>query len=168
MGLKTFDEEAINKFKEWYFEFHYMYGKFPDILYPGEILTIDKLKKIMNNSTNIIINEYNDSNTFDNIFYTQIFTDKKIIIFGEENKIKEYERSFEKNTPKICEKIFCFLEEKNLFEDERDYAKALIALANNDLLYFGKKLKYENPKQDYSSIVNNLDDGLLKKYVYKK
>lgn len=168
MGLKTFDEEAINKFKEWYFEFHYMYGKFPDILYPGEILTIDKLKKIMNNSTNIIINEYNDSNTFDNIFYTQIFTDKKIIIFGEENKIKEYERSFKKNTPKICEKIFCFLEEKNLFEDERDYAKALIALANNDLLYFGKKLKYENPKQDYSSIVNNLDDGLLKKYVYKK
>ena len=73
-----------------------------------------------------------------------------------------------KNTPKICEKIFCFLEEKNLFEDERDYAKALIALANNDFLYFGKKLKYENPKQDYSSIVNNLDDGLLKKYVYKK
>lgn len=67
----------------------------------------------MNNSTNIIINEYNDSNTFDNIFYTQIFTDKKIIIFGEENKIKEYERSFEKNTPKICEKFFCFLEEKN-------------------------------------------------------
>lgn len=65
-------------------------------------------------------------------------------------------------------KFFCFLEEKNLFEDERDYAKALIALANNDLLYFGKKLKYENPKQDYSSIVNNLDDGLLKKYVYKK
>lgn len=122
----------------------------------------------MNNSTNIIINEYNDSNTFDNFFYTQIFTDKKIIIFGEENKIKEYERSFEKNTPKICEKIFCFLEEKYLFEDERVYAKALIALANNDLLYFGKKLKYENPKQDYSSIVNNLDDGLLKKYVYKK
>lgn len=54
----------------------------------------------MNNSTNIIINEYNDSNTFDNIFYTQIFTDKKIIIFGEENKIKEYERSFEKKYTK--------------------------------------------------------------------
>ena len=36
----------------------------------------------MNNSTNIIINEYNDSNTFDNFFYTQIFTDKKIIISG--------------------------------------------------------------------------------------
>ena len=98
-------------------------------------------KLIRNNSTNININEYNDRHTFYNIFYTQKFTNKKIIIFGEENKIKEYEISFEKNTPKICEKIFCFLEEKYLFEDERDYAKALIALANNDLLYFGKKLK---------------------------
>ena len=42
----------------------------------------------MNNSTNIIINEYNDSNTFDNIFYTQIFTDKKIIILVKFINIK--------------------------------------------------------------------------------
>ena len=76
------DKFAINEFRNWYFKFHYMYGKFPDVLYPGEVVTREKLESVIDNNYNVNFNVINDSDTFDSLFYTQIFTDKKSTLLG--------------------------------------------------------------------------------------
>ena len=166
--LNNYNESSINEFRKWYFKFHYMYGKFPDVLYPGEVLSIENLENILNNNENIILKETNNSEIFDLIFYTQIFTDKKIFLAGNQKIIEKYQKEFEKNISKYCEKIFNFLLNNHKLKDDRDYAKALMALANNDLLYLSKQLNFEQPKQIYHSIVKELDDGFFTKCIYKK
>lgn len=166
--LNKYNESSINEFRKWYFKFHYMYGKFPDVLYPGEVLSIENLENILNNNENVILKETNNSEIFDLIFYTQIFTDKKIFLAGNQKIIEKYQKEFEKNISKYCEEIFNFLLNNHKLKDDRDYAKALMALANNDLLYLSKQLNFEQPKQIYHSIVKELDDGFFTKCIYKK
>lgn len=46
--------------------------------------------------------------------------------------------------------------------------KCLVALSCNDLLFFGKRLDYEQPQQKYTDIIDKLDDGFLKKCIQKR
>lgn len=162
------DKFAINEFRNWYFKFHYMYGKFPDVLYPGEVITREKLESVINNNYNIKFNEINDADTFDSLFYTQIFTDKKIGIIGEQKNLMEYEKKFQKFVPDFCEAIFEMLKKNGKIRDDRDYMKCLIALSCNDLLFFGKKLDFEEAPQMYNNIIDKLDDGFLGKCISKR
>lgn len=166
--LNRCNEKSINEFRKWYFKFHYMFGKFPDVLYPGEILSVQSLENILNSNADIILKDTNNSEIFDLLFYTQIFTDKKILIAGNQMLIDKYRKEFEKNIQKYCKEIFEFLLTNSYFKDERGYGKALVALANNDLLYLSKQLKFEQPEQIYRGLVKKMDDGFFTKYVYKK
>lgn len=162
------DKFAINEFRNWYFKFHYMYGKFPDVLYPGEVVTREKLESIIDNNYNVNFNVINDSDTFDSLFYTQIFTDKKINIIGDQKNLMEYEKKFQKFVPDFCEAIFETLKKNDKIRDDRDYMKCLIALSCNDLLFFGRKLDFEKAPQMYNDIIDELDDGFLGKCIKKK
>lgn len=162
------DKMEIEDFRNWYFKFHYMYGKFPDVLYPGEIVTRQKLEKIITNNPNINFNIINDSDTFDSLFYTQIFTDKKTTFIGNQESLKEYQEEFKRFVPEFCEKIFEVLKINNKFKDDRDYMKCLMALSCNDLLFFGKRIDFEQPPQMYTDIIDELDDGFLKKCINKR
>ena len=162
------DKKIIEEFRTWYFKFHYMYGKFPDVLYPGEIVTRKKLEKIITNNSKIKFDVFNDSDTFDSLFYTQIFTDKKIMSIGNQKNILEYQDRFRKFVPEFCEKIFEVLKKNNKFRDDRDYMKCLMALSCNDLLYFGKRINFEQPQPMYTDIIDKLDDGFLKKCISKR
>ena len=47
---------------------------------------------------------------------------------------------------------------------KRENSKCLIALRNNDLLFFSKKLQFdENTSSRYDDIINKIDDGFFKK-----
>ena len=162
------DKFAINEFRNWYFKFHYMYGKFPDVLYPGEVVTREKLESIIDNNYNVNFNVINDSDTFDSLFYTQIFTDKKINIIGDQKNLMEYEKKFQKFVPDFCEAIFETLKKNDKIRDDRDYMKCLIALSCNDLLFFGRKLDFEKTPQMYNDIIDELDDGFLGKCIKKR
>jgi lysyl-tRNA synthetase class 1 len=162
------DKFAINEFRNWYFKFHYMYGKFPDVLYPGEVVTREKLESIIGNNYNVNFNVINDSDTFDSLFYTQIFTDKKINIIGDQKNLMEYEKKFQKFVPDFCEAIFETLKKNDKIRDDRDYMKCLIALSCNDLLFFGRKLDFEKAPQMYNDIIDELDDGFLGKCIKKR
>ncbi len=162
------DKFAINEFRNWYFKFHYMYGKFPDVLYPGEVVTREKLESIIDNNYNVNFNVINDSDTFDSLFYTQIFTDKKINIIGDQKNLMEYEKKFQKFVPDFCEAIFETLKKNDKIRDDRDYMKCLIALSCNDLLFFGRKLDFEKAPQMYNDIIDELDDGFLGKCIKKR
>ena len=162
------DKFAINEFRNWYFKFHYMYGKFPDVLYPGEVVTREKLESVIDNNYNVNFNVINDSDTFDSLFYTQIFTDKKINIIGDQKNLMEYEKKFQKFVPDFCEAIFETLKKNDKIRDDRDYMKCLIALSCNDLLFFGRKLDFEKTPQMYNDIIDELDDGFLGKCIKKR
>jgi len=162
------DKFAINEFRNWYFKFHYMYGKFPDVLYPGEVVTREKLESIIDNNYNVNFNVINDSDTFDSLFYTQIFTDKKTNIIGDQKNLMEYEKKFQKFVPDFCEAIFETLKKNDKIRDDRDYMKCLIALSCNDLLFFGRKLDFEKTPQMYNDIIDELDDGFLGKCIKKR
>lgn len=162
------DKFAINEFRNWYFKFHYMYGKFPDVLYPGEVVTREKLESVIDNNYNVNFNVINDSDTFDSLFYTQIFTDKKINIIGDQKNLMEYEKKFQKFVPDFCEAIFETLKKNDKIRDDRDYMKCLIALSCNDLLFFGRKLDFEKTPQMYNDIIDELDDVFLGKCIKKR
>lgn len=166
--LNEEDKRSIEEFRKWYFKFHYMYGKFPDVLYPGEIVTREKLENIITNNPNVNFDVINDSNTFDSLFYTQIFSDKKIFQIGNKKNLEKYQVEFERFIPEFCEKIFEVLRKNNKFKDDRDYMKCLVALSCNDLLFLGKRLDYEQPQQKYTDIIDKLDDGFLKKCIQKR
>lgn len=166
--LNKIDKEIERKFREWYFEFHYMYGKTPDFYYPGEIITEEKLNNIISNNKNIEFKIKNDADTFDALFYTQIFTDKKREIIGNQQLLLKYEYELRKFIPDFCNQIYELLKQNNMIKDERENMKCLIALSCNDLLFFGKKLKYDMPEDEYADITEKLDDGFLIKCLKRK
>lgn len=166
--LNEDDRLAINEFRKWYFKFHYMYGKFPDFSYPGEVLTREKLENVINNNYNVSFDLVNSADAFDSLFYTQIFTDEKINIIGDQKNLMEYQEKFEKFVPLFCEEIFEVLKKNNKIKDEREYMKCLIALSCDDLLFFGKKINFEQTSQTYDDIIEELDDGFLKKCIKKR
>lgn len=166
--LNEEDKRAMEEFRNWYFKFHYMYGKFPDVLYPGEIVTKEKLENIIHNNTNVDFDIINDSNTFDSLFYTQIFTDKKTAFIGNLKNLKEYQGKLKKFVPEFCEKIFEVLKKNDKFKDDRDYMKCLVALSCNDLLFFGKRIDFEQTPPMYTDMIEKLDDGFLKKCINKR
>lgn len=163
------ETQIVNQFREWYFKFHYMYGLTPDFYYPGEILTKDKLEYIIKTNKNAIFNLKNSSELFDAIFYTQIFTDKKVMQCGNTSELINYEKRFEEFVPEFCHQIFELLTSNNIITSEREYTKCLFALANNDLLFFAKKIDFETTDtKQYDAILNKLDDGFLNKCLRKK
>ncbi len=166
--LQKNDKETEKKFREWYFRYHYMYGKTPDFYYPGEIVTNEKLNNIICNNKNIEFKLINDADTFDALFYTQIFTDKKREIIGNQELLLKHEYEFRKFIPDFCNQIYELLKKNNMIKDERDNTKCLIALACNDLLFFGKRLKYDMPEDEYGDITEKLDDGFLTKCLKRK
>lgn len=166
--LQKIDKEIEKKFREWYFKYHYMYGKTPDFYYPGEIITDEKLNNIICNNKNIEFKLKNDADTFDALFYTQILTDKKREIIGNQELLLKYEYEFRKFIPDFCNQIYELLKKNNMIKDERDNMKCLIALACNDLLFFGKRLKYDTPEDEYVDITEKLDDGFLIKCLKRK
>lgn len=80
----------------------------------------------------------------------------------------EYQEKFEKFVPLFCEEIFDVLKKNNKIKDEREYMKCLIALSCDDLLFFGKKINFEQTSQTYDDIIEELDDGFLKKCIKKR
>lgn len=158
----------LERFRKWYFEYHYMYGKIPDFDYPGEVLTEDKLLEIIDKNKNIEFGIQNSCDVFDSLFYTQIFTDKKREILGNYNKLLKYEKEFKKYVPEFCNQIFYLLKDKDLIASDREYMKCLMALASDDLLFFGRKLNFDLPKSNYDSILNEIDDGFLVKCLKRK
>lgn len=166
--LQELNEELNKKFREWYFKYHYMYGKIPDFYYPGEIITEEKLNDIIRINKNIEINIKNDSDTFDALFYTQILTDKKREIIGSKELLMNYCTEFNKFIPSFCNQIYELLDKNNMIVNERDQMKCLFALSNNDLLFFCKRLEYEEPEDYYTDIVKKLDDGFLVKCLKRK
>lgn len=160
--VDNINDNTLEKFKEWYFKFHYKYGLFPDFVYPGEIITREKLEDIINKNKDIEFNLANSSAVFDSIFYTQILTDKKTSFIGNERLLLQYEIQLKKYIPDWCNQIFDLLSRTNTIKSDREHMKCLMALANNDLLFFSKKLKYEEECSDkYAGIIKNLDDGFL-------
>lgn len=171
MFICTMEEEKqqVKQFREWYFRFHYMYGLIPDFCYPGEILTKDKLEHIINTNKNIIFNLKNSSDLFDSIFYTQIFTDKKVMTCGNIYDLINYEKRFQKFVPEFCHQIFELLINNNMIISEREYTKCLFELSNNNLLFFAQKINFETTSdKQYDEIINKLDDGFLNKCLRKK
>ena len=166
--LKEPSAKAIEEFTQWYFKLHYAYGKIPDFVYPGEIITDEHIIGIINNNKNIEFNLKNPSEVFDAVFYTQIFTDRKISILGDKEKLLNYELQLRKYVPNFCNQIFELLKKHDKINSERDYMKCLIALSNNDLLFFAKRLEYENLNCRYDKIIEKLDDGFLVKCLKRK
>lgn len=165
--LKKNNTELAKKFRKWYFLLHYMYGKIPDFYYPGEIITIDKLNYLIENNKNIEFEIKNDLDTFDALFYTQIFTDRKKEIIGNYELLSKYEGEFKKYVPCFCNQIYELLEKNNMIKSDRDNMKCLMALACNDLQFFGKRLKFDAPEDRYADIVREIDDGFLVKCLKK-
>lgn len=166
--LRKYDENLIKKFREWYFQYHYIYGKTPDFYYPGEIITEEKLNQIIRNSNKVQFDLVNDSDTFDALFYTQILTDRKREILGDNDILLKYETEFRKIVPEFCYQIFELLTNKGMIRSERDYTKCLMALSSNNLLFFGKRLTFEKPKDQFADIVEKLDDGFLIKCLKRQ
>lgn len=163
------DKELVKRFREWYFQFHYMYGLTPDFCYPGEILTKEKLECILRKNKDITFTLENSSDIFDSIFYTQIFTDKRTQICGNGADLLDYEKRFQKFVPDFCHQIFELLISDNIIKSEREYMKCLFALSNNDLLFFAKKINFDTTDDmEYNEIINRLDDGFLNKCLRKK
>ena len=46
--------------------------------------------------------------------------------------------------------------------------KCLIAMANNDLLFFSKMLKFDAPKDEYAEVAEKLDDGFFIKCLKRQ
>lgn len=161
--------EITNQFREWYFKFHYMYGLTPDFSYPGEIITKEKLEHIIATNKDIIFGLNNSSDIFDSIFYTQIFSDRKAMTYGNINDLLNYEKRMKQFVPDFCHQIFELLIRENKIESEREYTKCLFALSKNDLLFFAKKLDFESiDSKQYDEIIDRLDDGFLNKCLRKK
>lgn len=166
--LNKIDTELERKFREWYFMLHYMHGKIPDFYYPGELVTKDKLYSIIENNKNIEFRLKNDADTYDALFYTQIFTDKKKEIIGNNELLLKYESEFKKYVSTFCYQIFEILEKNNMIQNERDYMKCLMALSYNDLNFFGRRLEFDITDDKYAPIINKIDDGFLVKCLKKK
>ena len=61
-------------------------------------------------------------------------------------------------------KIYELLIKEKMIISKRENSKCLIALRNNDLLFFSKKLQFdENTSSRYDDIINKIDDGFFKK-----
>lgn len=162
--LKEENKSQIENFREWYFEYHYLNGLKPDKYYPGEVITEERLNNILENNEKIELDILNSCDKFDVIFYTQIFSDKKREILGDNNKLHEYENKCKIYTVKWCRIIFELLNQKGLIKDEKDYMRCLTALASNDLLFFSKRLNFEQSNgEKYNYIIDKIDGGLLKK-----
>lgn len=166
--LRESNKELEKKFREWYFKFHYIYGKIPDFYYPGELITEEKLNNIITNNKNLEIKLKNDADTFDALFYTQILTDKKRKIIGNQALLFKFEHEFKKIIPTFCSQIYNLLKQNNMIRDDRDNMKCLIAMANNDLLFFSKMLKFDAPKDEYAEVAEKLDDGFFIKCLKRQ
>lgn len=162
--IDKINNKKIDIFREWYFKFHYKYGLFPDFIYPGEIVTKERLNEIIKKNKEIEFKLYNSSDVFDSIFYTQILTDQKTNIFGDEKKLLYYEFETKKYIQEWCVQIYDLLIKNDMIKSERENMKCLIAMSNNDLLYFSKKLKYErNDFTVYETLASKIDDGFFLK-----
>lgn len=159
--IKKWDDDQVENFRKWYFKFHYMYGKVPDFIYPGEIVTEDQLNDIIKNNNNLEIKLNNNLKTFDALFYTQIFTDKKSEVIGNKKLLLKIESNFKNFLSNFCNQIYELLMKNKLIKNERDHMKCLVALACNDLLFFSRRLKYDFPKNNCINILKELDDGFL-------
>lgn len=166
--LSKLDAELERRFREWYFVLHYMYGKIPDFYYPGELITTDKLNSIIENNKNIELGITNDANAFDALFYTQIFTDRKKGIIGNNELLLKYESEFKKYVSIFCNQIYEILEKNNMILNDRDNMKCLTALACNDLHFLGRKLEFDMPDDRYATIVDKIDDGFMAKCLKRK
>lgn len=167
--ISKVDELEISQFREWYFDFHYKYGLFPDFSYPGEIITENELCRILNNNKNIDFDVINSPEVYDALFYTQILIDKKANILGNDEKRIRYEIEARKYVNDWCNRIYELLIKKDLIKNDRENMKCLIALANNDLLFFAKKLQFEEiSAEKYIDLVKKIDDGFFMKSLKLK
>lgn len=162
--IKHLSDVKLKRFVEWYLQFHYKYGIFPDFMYPGEIISEEKLDSIVKNSNSIEFRTYNSADVYDAIFYTQILMDKKDNLLGNTKLLDEYIKKTERYVSIWCRKIYELLIKEKMIISKRENSKCLIALRNNDLLFFSKKLQFdENTSSRYDDIINKIDDGFFKK-----
>lgn len=160
--------KQIEDFRYWYFKYHYVNGIIPDKIYPGEIITEEDLRHIIFENSEVEFKLNNSAEVFDSIFYVQILSDKKINILGNAEKLHEFENTVKQNIKSWCNQIFELLQKENQITSEREYMKCLMALEKNDLLFFSKKLNYDENICEYDNLIGELDDGLFRKILKYK
>ena len=166
--LKKDNFKARSEFEEWYFKMLYMYGKVPNCYNPGIIVTENELEYFLMTNEDLKIQLYNNNEIYKYILITQVMASKKEKILGDSIQIEKYEYKVQNNVSIFCKKIFDFLLDNGLIQEEREYIKCLFA-SSGDLAYLSSKLKYENKiKPNIEEIVSDLDDGFLKTVLEKQ
>ena len=162
------DSKARSEFEKWYFQMLYTYGKVPNCYNPGIIVTENEIEYFLMTNEDLKIQLYNNNEIYKYILITQVMASKKEKILGDSIQIEKYEYKVQNSVSIFCKKIFDFLLENCLIQEEREYIKCLFA-SSGDLAYLSSKLKYENKiKPNIEEIVSDLDDGFLKIVLEKQ
>jgi len=169
--LKKNDLLNTERFRRWYFLFHFVFGMVPDFIYPVEIVTLDELNTLFSKGKNLNLDIDNDSEAYDIVFYTQIFLDKKNIIQGEQNYIslyKHWEDKLYAYSKKWCKQIVECMQSKQSDYYNENEMKLKFLFYKNDLNELCKYVFFKEKLTHYSNDILQEIESPLFKILFKQ